>query len=172
MEKKGFDDVLLFVGILSSVGFPQELETELECAFGPICYRSEQYPFSYTDYYDSEMGKGIERSFLAFSLPFSPEHMSEIKDRTNMIEKRFEKDGKRKINIDPGIITEGSLILMTPKNRAHRIPLSGGIYGELTLIYHKKGFETFPWTYSDYKDEKLWPVFLAMRKLLLDRRRR
>ena len=171
MERREFPDALLFSGILSSIGFPEILFEELECTFGPILSFSDPFPFTYTDYYDEEMGEAIERAFVSFALPFSPEHMSEVKRRTNLIESRFARDGKRKVNIDPGIVTEGSVILMTTKNRAHRIPLSDGIYAELTLIYHKKGYESFPWTYSDYKDERVLSELGKMRKALMDRKR-
>ena len=93
--------------------------------------------------------------------------MSEVKRRTNLIESRFARDGKRKVNIDPGIVTEGSVILMTTKNRAHRIAIGNNLYAEVTLMYHHKGYESFSWTYSDYKSKEVQDILLEMRKIYL-----
>ncbi len=64
-------------------------------------------------------------------------------------------DGKRQVNLDPGILSEERLILATGKNYTHRIYLRNGIYGDLTLIYGKGSYRTLPWTYPDYSDPRL-----------------
>ena len=55
MEYKPYDDVMLFMGVLSVKGFPQTLRASLEKNFGPIKTISDPFPFSFTDYYVPEM---------------------------------------------------------------------------------------------------------------------
>ena len=93
MEYKPYDDVMLFMGVLSVKGFPQTLRESLEKNFGPIKTISDPFPFSFTDYYVPEMGEGIERFFISFSNLVSPDSLADIKVITNEIEKEYEEDG-------------------------------------------------------------------------------
>ena len=43
-------------------------------------------------------------------------------------------------------------MLATGKNYTHRIYLSRGIYGDLTLVFNKGTFKPLEWTYRDYSD--------------------
>ena len=49
MEYKPYDDVMLFMGVLSVKGFPQTLREKLEKNFGPIKTVSDPFPFSFTE---------------------------------------------------------------------------------------------------------------------------
>ena len=55
---------------------------------------------------------------------------------------------KRKINIDPGYISLGNLVLATGKPFAHRPYLGSGIYADLTLVYQRGGFHPLEWDIS------------------------
>jgi hypothetical protein len=68
------------------------------------------------------------------------------------------------VNLDPGLLGQANLVLATTKNRAHRIPLSEGIYAELTLMYANKQFKSFPWTYADYTSEEVKLLFASWRE--------
>lgn len=164
MIRREYDSVMLFMGILSVRGFPEALRDVLEREFGPIDAVTEPFPFDYTDYYVPEMGEGIERFFISFSNLVQPDSLSSIKERTNEIEKEWMVDGKRSINLDPGLLSDASVILATTKNRAHRIAIGRSLYAELTLIYQNRRFESFPWTYADYRSEKVESVLYGFRK--------
>ncbi|HPC39105.1 MAG TPA: DUF4416 family protein [Exilispira sp.] len=138
----------------------------LENEFSKIDYISDVILFSYTSYYQPEMGDNIYRLFISFSDPIYPYKLAEIKKRTNEIENLFKIDNKRKINIDPGYISLSNLVLATTKNYSHRIALSAEIYGEVTLIYKKGGFQSLDWTYPDYKDSKNIVHFNNIRNIL------
>lgn len=157
----------LIIGILSTVPEKKdELRHILADEFGPIDFESQEFDFNYTDYYVPEMGSRIKRFFYSFVNLVSPEHLADIKIRTNEIEKKFASDGNRKINIDPGLLSLSSLILATTKNNVHRIPLQKGIYGEVTLMYVNKEFQTLQWTYTDYRCPEYHHIFKEMRTLL------
>jgi hypothetical protein len=141
----------LVIPVLSS--FPEgeaRMEALLTDAFGAIDYTSPRLPFDFTDYYEPEMGKDLERFFLSFSGLIDPSALPEVKRKTNEIEEALSVSGKRRINLDPGILSLSRFILATTKDYSHRIPLSGGIYAEVTLVYRNGGFEALPWTYPDY----------------------
>jgi hypothetical protein len=111
-------------------------------------------PFDYTSYYCAEMGDNLIRLFLAMEKLIRPEELPDIKLATNGIEDKLALDERRQVNIDPGYIAKGHLILATGKSYAHRPYLRDGIYADLTLIYQGKKFCSLPWTYPDYADEK------------------
>ena len=167
MIPKPYDNALLFMGVLSTEGLPEDVRGAIEKHFGPIAFTSRSIPFSFTDYYDAEMGDGIERFFIAFDTLVSPDTLSAAKTITDQIELMHSPSGQRSINLDPGLITESNVILATTKNRAHRIAIGNNLYAEVTLMYHHKGYESFSWTYSDYKSKEVQDILLEMRKIYL-----
>ena len=139
--------------------------------FGPVDFISEAERFTYTDYYDKEMGPGIHRQLCSFLELVNPETLPDVKLFTNQLETRFESEGKRRVNIDPGLLSEERLILATGKNYIHRIYLRDGIYADLTLIYEKGGYKNLPWTYPDYRESNLHAFLSALRHKLIFQRR-
>ena len=143
--------------------------------FGETDGETEEFSFSeeFSTYYDDELGGEGRRIIYSFKNLIDPTRQSEIKQLTNKIEKDFSKDGKRLINLDPGFISHGRLLLATTKATGFRIPLSDGIYTELTLFYAKGSWHKLPWTYRDYQSEKVQRFltkarceYLRQRKLL------
>ncbi|MBP8645224.1 MAG: DUF4416 family protein [Syntrophobacteraceae bacterium] len=146
---------------------------ELESLFGPIDFLSPAEPFSYTSYYDREMGEGVLRQVAGFLDLVSQGALPPIKHRTNQLEIRLSAEGRRRINIDPGLLSDERMVLATGKNYTHRIYLREGIYADLTLIYQKGGFQVLPWTYPDYRrGELLHYLGVLRRKLIFQRRKR
>ena len=164
---ESFAKTKLIMGVLSTLpGEKEALRHLLVEEFGPIDYESQEFDFTFTDYYVPEMGRGIKRFFYSFVNLVSPDQLPDIKIRTNELEERFAQDGNRKINLDPGLLSLSSLILATTKNNVHRIPLQKGIYGEVTLMYVNREYQTLPWTYADYRTPAFHEIFKEMRTLL------
>ncbi len=112
-------------------------EKQLVSLLGPVAERSDTMAFSYSDYYEKEMGKDLSRVFFLFE-PLRPRDMlTEVKRSTNEIELCLAKEGKRRINIDPGYIGLEHVVLATTKAYSHRIYLGYGIYADLTLLFEK-----------------------------------
>lgn len=162
--------VNLIIGVLT--GIPEVLgltEKTLEEYFGLIDLQSDILPFNFTDYYNVEMGKGIQRRFYSFEKLISPDEIAAIKVQTNAIEESVASSKKypvkRPVNIDPGYINESRLILASTKDFSHRIYLRDGIYAEVTLNYRRRRFESFPWTFPDYKSPGYQNFFLKVREL-------
>lgn len=142
---------------------------QLKIKFGEIDHIEFELPFHYTDYYQNEMGDKLRRCFFSFKNLFSREILIDVKIFTNKIENSLAKeDGRRKLNIDPGYLSDYQLILATGKNFSHRVYLGKGIFGDLTLIFKGEKFHSLPWTYPDYQDAPLNHMLMNIRKAYLD----
>lgn len=143
--------------------------------YGPVEWESPELFFDRTTYYAREMGWPLHRRFVSFKRLVPPEGLVEIKLTTNRIEAEYAEDGKRRINIDPGIISAERLVLATGKNYIHRIYLGQGIYADLTLIFVKGSYRSLDWTYRDYADPEMVQYFndirAAYREQLRERKR-
>lgn len=137
--------------------------SELEELFGKTDTVSNWMAFDRTDYYEKEMGSPLFRRMISFETLVEQEALADIKLATNAIEKKYTAEGKRKVNIDPGYMLLSRFILATGKDFSHRIYIGKGIYGDLTLIYHKGGFTFLPWTYPDYREEAMTSYLLEVR---------
>jgi hypothetical protein len=154
----------LLVGVLTTgAEVSAEAEKRLTEAFGAIDFRSRTIPFTYTDYYRREMGPSIDRYFIAFETLVDPGRLAEIKLFTNRVEEGLSEKGRRSINLDPGLLSLGKLILASSKDNAQRIPLHSGIYGEVTLIYRHGAYRSLPWTFRDYASEEYGGIFAELR---------
>jgi len=154
-EIKKPQKVLPIVGLIFIQEFGVEaVLRELQHELGDGVMRSDILRFTHTHYYDKEMGSNLLRQWCVFTHLIVPDMLIQLKHKTNNIEKHYLNDrGGRKINIDPGVISLGNLILASTKNYSHRIYLGNGIYGEVTLIYENKTFKPLAWTYPDYREK-------------------
>jgi hypothetical protein len=134
--------------------------------FGPVDFLSAPGVFPYTTYYDDEMGQGLRRQTAGFLNLVEPGSLAAIKLRANEIETGLSVDGKRKVNIDPGLLSLENFVLATGKNFTHRIYLRDGIYADLTLIYNKGAYRPLPWTYPDYREPEFLHHLGVLRKKL------
>lgn len=146
----------------------------LEKAFGEWEDVCEEFSFSeeFSNYYDEELGGDGLRRIYSFKELVAPERQAEIKTLTNEMERRLSQNGNRKINLDPGFINHGRLLLATTKKTGFRIPLSDGIYTELTLFYAKGKWQKLPWTYRDYQSERVQSFLTRVRRSYLEERKR
>jgi len=156
--------VKVFVGILLALpsALP-EVRALLAEQLGPADCESQLLDFSYTDYYEPEMGPDLKRVFLGFHRLAIPDALVDLKLFTNRLEQTFAVNGKRTVNIDPGYLTAARVVLASTKDFSHRLYLGRGIYGEVTLVYQKKDFQALPWTYPDYRSEGYRQFFRELR---------
>jgi acyl-CoA thioesterase FadM len=138
---------------------------ELRSRYGPVDYTSIDLPFTYTHYYDEEMGTPITRFIISFLRPVDPGTLAQIKVQTNQLESRFAEAGRRKVNIDPGLLNLGRFVLASTKEGSHRVPLSDGVFAEVTLVYRRGGYSPLEWTYPDYRSEEYLRILGNIRKL-------
>jgi hypothetical protein len=175
MEPRLPPPALLVVGALSRHADARAWGRQrLEQAFGPVALAGPLLPFDQTNYYEPSMGADLEQQLLIFADHVAPDRLAEIKLFTNALERelaelRIHPEG-RPLNLDPGLLDEGKLVLATTKDQAHRVYLRDGIYAEVTLRYHAGAFEPWPWTYPSYRREEV-RVFLGAARAYLRRSR-
>lgn len=131
---------------------------------GPIEEEIGPLAFNYTSYYDGEMGSGILRWLWCFAELVDRETLVGIKCLTNTIEQAYTVEGKRRFNLDPGLMTLGNFVLATGKNNAHRIYMGNGIFADLTLIFRAGTYRPLEWTYPDYADRDLIAILNKLRE--------
>jgi hypothetical protein len=136
----------------------------LEERLGEPDFVGPESAFAWTDYYEAEMGAGLRRGFLSYPRLVDPAELADLKLWTNEIEERFSANGRRLVNIDPGLLSLGRFCLATTKDRSHRIPLGRGIYAELTLIYERGDWRPLPWTYADWRSDEYRAVLSTLRE--------
>ena len=165
--------VKLFVGMLTPEPALFDKCEEILCnEYGPIDYRSEIVPWTGSDFYQEEMGTAILRKFIFFEQLIDPGVLGALKVHTCTIEKNLalgtENRVKRRINLDPGYVTEAKVVLATTKDYSHRLYIGNGIYAEVTLRYGNKdrSFTPFEYTYLDYCTITYRTMFSHARDLL------
>ena len=160
--------VLLISAVIS--GYPEAFawaREKLVQEWGPIALTSERFDFVETSFYAKSMGENLWKQFFAFEQLIDPVALPERKLRANALEIEYasthDHPVQRPLNLDPGYITEAKLVLGTTKDRDHRIYLSDGIYGEVTLHFHKGEWCKRPWTYPDYQRADFQEFFSQCR---------
>jgi len=151
-----------FVALLSSDSeLLAAVETDLAAIFGSIDARSEIFPWSFSRFYEEEMGPGLLRRFVSFEPLASPERLADFKLATQRVEDKYRSEmpqhSGRRVNLDPGYLEAGKVVLASTKNASHRIYLRSGIFAEATLLYYDGAFHGSSYTYQDY----LWPQTLT-----------
>ncbi|MEI6093352.1 MAG: DUF4416 family protein, partial [bacterium] len=124
---------LIFTAVLFSANINKEkIIDELRLKIGEFLVCSQDVAFVWSDYYESEMGNNLNRLFIVYKDIVQRDKIVKIKRLTDEIEKEYSIDGKRTVNIDPGLLCMENLILATNKPFFHRIYLSDGVYAEVT----------------------------------------
>jgi hypothetical protein len=134
-------------------------------ALGAPDFTSQDIPILDTDYYTAEMGPKLLKRYLSFPRHQPPGQLVDLKLFAMDLERQYLIDGKRRLNLDPGYVFSGGLVLSTGKFSGHRLYLGGGgVWGELTLIYHNKAFQKLPWSYKDYLKPEIIALLEKMRR--------
>jgi hypothetical protein len=159
--------VQLFCGLLVAPAVSQgDVEEALQRQFGAIVLRSQAFPFVHTSYYAGEMGEDLTRLYLAFAPLINIPELVAVKHTTNRLEAGWAIGaGQRRVNVDPGYLDLGKVVLASTKNHAHRLYIGAGIYAEVTLRYRQKSFQPWEWTYPDYQDPVTLSFFNQLRDL-------
>lgn len=165
------DPVLLVVAAFSRYEAALDwVRRRLQAEFGPIALESPIHPFDQTDYYASTMGTGLKKVFFAAAKWIDPGDLADIKLRSNVWEEEYAATAgaaePRPLNIDPGYLTPGKLVLASTKDFVHRVYLAKGIFAEVTLFYRRGTWEPHPWTFPDYREARYHPFFDHCREYL------
>lgn len=141
-----------------------------EEVWGPLALVSQAYSFVETDYYRDEMGDDLKKQFWVCDELVDPAALVAAKHASNAWEAEYAELGlhvePRPLNIDPGYVTLAKLVLASTKDHAHRLYLGEGVFGEVTLNYRRRQWQTLPWTYPDFQRAD-YQAFLSVCRVAL-----
>ena len=127
---------------------------------------SAPVPFDKTNYYH-DIAPELFRVFACFPGLVDAGGLADWKHEAINIE-ALSRQPVRSVNIDPGYIDGARLILASTKDHAHRIYLRDGIYGEVTMRYRFKKWQSFDYTFPDFASGVYDEFLSQVRKLWLN----
>jgi hypothetical protein len=130
---------------------------------------SQDLPIIETAYYQKEMGPDLFKRFMTFPGLMDIPSLPDLKLKAMELERNYAKEsGQRRVNLDPGYVFAGGLVLSTAKFSGHRLYLGQGIWGELTLHFHRGAPEGLNWTYRDYLSRPVKDLVVKARQIYLN----
>jgi hypothetical protein len=163
LKNDPFPVKLVIPALFADTGLIAPVRGLVQEAYGPLDRETAPLPWNHTDYYTAEMGGGLSRVFFIPGRLIDRRQLASIKRQTILWEEQFAEHGKRRVNLDPGYLSEGQLVLASTKDFFHRIYLDQGIYAEVTLYYKHNEFHNLPWTYPDYATEEYKKILKEIR---------
>lgn len=168
--------VKLICGILACDA--AALDAARECliaALGTADRISDIWPFDMTAYYAEQAGPRILRQFVAFEALIDPGRLAAVKHTTNCLERRLAdtlaRPWPRPVNFDPGLIEPSKLVLASTKNFAHRVYIGDRMYAEVTMTYVRGTWQTFPFTFPDFKSGRYDAFLTEVRQRLVEQQK-
>lgn len=163
----------LFIGMLSrDIALFELCAERFSRTYGPVDLRSEILPWDHSDYYREEMGADLRRAFLFFERLIDPGNLAAIKQYSIQLEQELScsstTGSHRRINLDPGYLTEAKVVLATTKDFPHRVYIGGNMYAESTLHFSKSRGTYIPveHTYPDFRAQYSLDLFKKAREIL------
>lgn len=124
---------------------------ELTKLYSRIDYQGEFFPFVETDYYESEMGKGLHRGMISFEKLIHPDQLTASKIKSREFENTLRENGNRRINVDIGYMDMFKVVLASFKGRSNKIYLSDGVWADMIMYFEEGDYKTFMWGFPDFK---------------------
>jgi len=150
-------------------GLAQQVVAEIGELHGGTALQGEYFPFDKTPYYEPEMGPGLQRCYCAFDALVPAECLASVKIATWEIEQRLMADGCRRVNLDPGLLDDGKVVLASFKHAPQKLYLGQGVYADMVLFYAYGAWQPLPWTFPDLKGGEHRELFTAARTLYKQR---
>jgi hypothetical protein len=162
----------LICGILHHAELPLDAVMEkCEAQWGVVQDHSTSHLFSEgSQYYCEQMGAVHHRYFVSFEGLVDPRQLAQAKRDAIELEQWAAQTfplSSRPLNLDPGLLMRGRMVLATTKDFSHRVYLGLGIYAEVTLMFKKKGCEALPWTYPDIRQGHYDAFFIRAKDAYL-----
>lgn len=109
--------------------------------------------FDVTEYYRGEMGTGLLRWWAYRPTLADPLDLPDWKRHTRSVEAELaDETGDRTVNIDPGYLDYGLVVLASHKPGTHRLPMGSGVYADVELYYSHGSYDPLPWSFPDFRD--------------------
>lgn len=147
----------LFFGIMfSDRGMLNNAVRDLTGLYGAATDESQEYGFDrFTSYYEKEMGKGLLKKLIVFNSRIGDSDLARIKNEAARIENAYSVRGRRKVNIDPGYISESKVVLASLKGRDFKKSLGNGVYAHEIFRAEKGILKPYFHTFKDYLEKDI-----------------
>ena len=129
----------------------EAVAADLSKIYSTIDYEGEFFPFVETDYYESEMGKGLHRGMISFQKLVHPQQLAASKTKAREFEDTLRENGNRRINVDIGYMDMFKVVLASFKGRSNKIYLSDGVWADMIMYFEEGDYKTFMWGFPDFK---------------------
>ncbi len=158
--------VLVIISIISIEDHQKESTLiPLESRFGKTEFESPLFPFDLSDYYEKEMGPFLSRRWYCFSKLWDASELAEWKCFCESIENGYtDLKGNRTVNIDPGYLDYGKLVLASFKSAPDKIYMGRGVWAHTCLRYGHGTFIAPDHSFPDFKDGRFNDFMLEARK--------
>ena len=155
--------------VISAISSDEELKKEtwriLESNFGKTDLVSGFYPFDLSDYYEEEMGTELSRRWYSFRELRDASHLAEWKYSCIDIEEKFlDTFSNRRVNIDPGYLDYGKLVLASFKSAPDKIYMGRGVWAHTCLRYGHGRFTAPSHSFPDFIDGRFNDFMLQVRR--------
>jgi len=165
--------VKYFAALLLSSGV--ELRAVIDGGLGDILGEADfigpPHPFDMTDYYEDEMGPGLNRVIVSFARLGKAPGLIEVKLDVDRLEEDLSGDAGRTVNIDPGYIDYFKAVLASFKEGPQKIYLGSGVYADPVLMFEDHEWQILPWSFPDFREGLYMEEFSAIRRIYKEQRR-
>ena len=123
-------------------------------------------PFELTDYYEREMGPGLQRRAVSFERVAPSECLIERKVEAMEVEDSLRQPGGgRRTNIDPGYVDLQKIVLASSKEGPWKIHLGRGVHADLVARVVNRRLEPSPAAFADFRSGVYDEDLLAIRRI-------
>ena len=166
------DPVKLFAAVLYCEEEPlAQARAAMVKKFGEEDFVGEPIAFDHTAFYEKEMGSPLLRIFISYRRLVIPDELVTAKLESARIEEELAGiGGRRRVNIDPGILDYQKVVLASFKFQGQKIYLGSRVWADLTLYYRKGGWSVFEWTFPDFKAGLYDKTLLEIRRIFKQQR--
>lgn len=172
-KPQSVDPVKLFVAVLWSE--PDSLQSaleELRRHWGDMDYIGPNHAFDITDYYQPEMGGGLQRRLVSFIKLVPPDCLCLAKYICNEIEDHLAGEKGRRVNLDVGYLDHNKIVLASFKGAGQKIYLGEGVWADMVARYRQGRYQPFEWTFPDFRDSRYDTELSEIRRTYLDQLRK
>jgi hypothetical protein len=117
-------------------------------------------------YYEPEMGRELFRKWFAFERLAAPGDLAAWKLECALLEDRLREGPSRRVNIDPGYLDHGKLVLASFKEAPDKIYMGSGVWAHTVLRYRFGHYEAPDHSFPDFRDGRFEGFMLEARKVL------
>lgn len=137
---------------------------ELGAQLGGVDLLGPVVPFDQTRYYEPEMGADLQRWYCSFNELVPATALPRLKAAAWAVEQRLLRDGRRGVNLDPGLLDLHKVVLASFKPGPQKLYLGVGVWADIVLCYDSGSYLPLRWTFPDLRGPEHAPFFAAARQ--------